>query len=713
MAQKALTPGRPTRQLPADNGQPHRFGRWTTCAVLAMLVLAVILTAELQAPPNVEAQAQPTETEVWSATLTAGALVLVPNHPPVFLGYGDTTLFVSGSLSDDGFELVGTDYTVDILGISNPSADKALTFTLDTAFPESLLPNLTLYLGSDFARTLDTATITITPDDGVQFLWTDHSLSWNEDETIAARLTLQPPASVSCTVADTCFEVPTTWVLAPAGIRQGESFRLLFFSSTSRDATSSDIDDYNTFVQNLSLNGHSAILPYSGHFRAVGSTADSDARDNTATTGTGVPIYWLDGNKLADDYADFYDGAWKFERHATNEFGNLNRPNNTNQAWTGSNSNGTESFVSGTSAALGESSVQHAGLAKSGASNTPLSGSTLANTNTRPLYALSPVFKTVIDPPTEVAYDWFLIPDGLRPGDKFRLLFATSTTHNATSTSIGTYNTFVQAAAAGGHTDIQQHSAGFRALAGTVNDHARDNTVTTYTNDDKGVPIYWINGTKAADNYPDFYDGSWDDEANAKDESGDARSLSADADRPFTGSSSDGSQAFFGLISSRALGATTVRVGQPDNATSGQGPLGSTVDEDNTDTRPFYALSQVFEIPLTNALWSATLTAGESLSGTTVLAVGYEGIDTNTIGSLSDDDFELDGTSYTVDRLKITSPASANELKLALDTATASLANYLVLSLDDNAFPLSTAKVSTDGLVFEAISLLGTWLVGV
>ena len=24
----------------------------------------------------------------------------------------------------------------------------------------------------------------------------------------------------------------------------------------------------------------------------------------------GVPIYWLGGNKVADDYADFYDASW-------------------------------------------------------------------------------------------------------------------------------------------------------------------------------------------------------------------------------------------------------------------------------------------------------------------------------------------------------------------------------------------------------------------
>ena len=36
---------------------------------------------------------------------------------------------------------------------------------------------------------------------------------------------------------------------------------------------------------------------------------------------------------------------------------------------------------------------------------------------------------------------------------------------------------------------------------------ARDNTSTTYTSSDKGVPIYWLGGAKVADEYEDFYDG--------------------------------------------------------------------------------------------------------------------------------------------------------------------------------------------------------------
>ena len=32
------------------------------------------------------------------------------------------------------------------------------------------------------------------------------------------------------------------------------------------------------------------------------------------------------------------------------------------------------------------------------------------------------------------------------------------------------------------------------------------------------IKIYWLNGSKVADNYGDLYDGSWDDETNTKNE---------------------------------------------------------------------------------------------------------------------------------------------------------------------------------------------------
>ena len=122
---------------------------------------------------------------------------------------------------------------------------------------------------------------------------------------------------------------------------------------------------------------------------------------------------------------------------------------------------------------------------------------------------------------TEVPFGWGLTPPGVAGGEKFRLLFATDL-ENPTSTDIDVYNEFVQAQAAGGHADIQEHATQFRVLGSTADDDARDNTETTYTAMEPGVPIFWLKiNNKVADDYQDFYDGTWDFETLGVDKNGD------------------------------------------------------------------------------------------------------------------------------------------------------------------------------------------------
>ena len=70
---------------------------------------------------------------------------------------------------------------------------------------------------------------------------------------------------------------------------------------------------------------------------------------NTSTTYTlidkGVPIYWLDGAKVADDYENFYDGTWDEEVTLKDESGNTVTATSSTRVWTGSNHNGTETDV--------------------------------------------------------------------------------------------------------------------------------------------------------------------------------------------------------------------------------------------------------------------------------------------------------------------------------------------------------------------------------
>ena len=189
-----------------------------------------------------------------------------------------------------------------------------------------------------------------------------------------------------------------------------------------------------------------------------------------------------------------------------------------------------------------------------------------------------------------VPADWSLIPTGLSTGAKFRLLFLSSTPSAVSSTDIADYNTFIQTRAAAGHTDIRAYSAGFRVVGCSAAVDARDNTKTTYTTTDKGVPIYWLNGAKAADQYEDFYDGSWDDEANDKNESGtNGPDTSQAGNWPLTGCSHDGTEQW-------PLGASQVSVGRPNSSGSGHGPLFANAQITSGVSSLLYGLSGVFQV---------------------------------------------------------------------------------------------------------------------
>ncbi len=208
--------------------------------------------------------------------------------------------------------------------------------------------------------------------------------------------------------------------------------------------------------------------------------------------------------------------------------------------------------------------------------------------------------------PTDVPSTWALKPTGLTTGDTFRLLFLSSTKRDASSTDIADYNTFIQTTAAAGHTAIQEYSDGFTAVGCTSSTDARDNTDTIGA----GVPIYWLGGDKAADDYEDFYDGDWDEEANDKNESGtDGPDTSQLANYPWTGCNHDGTEEFDSLGGSEALGGSLVSFGRPNDSAAGNGPLDSGAVATSSNTRPFYGLSEIFQVVAGSASTDATLSA--------------------------------------------------------------------------------------------------------
>lgn len=129
---------------------------------------------------------------------------------------------------------------------------------------------------------------------------------------------------------------------AAAGLGATDPYRIIFVSSASHNAVSTDIGIYNSFVTSLA---GAAGLP--GDYHAVASTAAVDAASNIACSAVcmGAPIFLVDGTKVANNSAALLNAAATALLHAVN----LDEAGNPapiyvagfDYVWTGSNSDGT------------------------------------------------------------------------------------------------------------------------------------------------------------------------------------------------------------------------------------------------------------------------------------------------------------------------------------------------------------------------------------
>lgn len=124
---------------------------------------------------------------------------------------------------------------------------------------------------------------------------------------------------------------------------EGDTYRLCFASSTSRDATSGVIADYDTHVQNAANASALDIGIDEGvTWKALVSTNTVDADVNTGTdTGTDEAILDLASNIIANDYADMFDGSID-NTFGLEEDGLTQSTPASNELWTGTISGGTK-----------------------------------------------------------------------------------------------------------------------------------------------------------------------------------------------------------------------------------------------------------------------------------------------------------------------------------------------------------------------------------
>ena len=157
--------------------------------------------------------------------------------------------------------------------------------------------------------------------------------------------------------------VPSNWSLLPSGVAAGDQFRLIYVTSQTTQATDITPSFYDSFVRteitgnDLVNGGVTDLADHANSFRAIVGTATrnssgdfhEDAPVVTARTHArfnqfnddhpNLPIYWVGGNKVADNNADFDDGDWDDEanpKHADGTAATIN----TNGYWTGSQGDG-------------------------------------------------------------------------------------------------------------------------------------------------------------------------------------------------------------------------------------------------------------------------------------------------------------------------------------------------------------------------------------
>ncbi len=131
-------------------------------------------------------------------------------------------------------------------------------------------------------------------------------------------------------------------LIVPADLNPGDVYHVIFASSTKRDATSSDIADYDTHVTNAAI----AAGLSSVSWLALASTATVNVKDHTQGLWTDLnaePIYNQLGTRIANSFNNLWSGSL-LSPIAADENGNTF---SFNRSWTGFSADGTTTTVNG------------------------------------------------------------------------------------------------------------------------------------------------------------------------------------------------------------------------------------------------------------------------------------------------------------------------------------------------------------------------------
>ena len=195
----------------------------------------------------------------------------------------------------------------------------------------------------------------------------------------------------------------------PTGLAPGTHFRFIYVTTGTTPATSTDIADYNSFVQT-----QASGATYAGatvNWKAVGSTATVDARDNVGGYGTSVPVYLVNGTRIAVGLTTTAGGLWNagssnFPQPVNVGIDGATITSSPQQAWTGSYDDGTN-----VGRPLGDLEVRYGNITATDETwirNSRDSASTLLR-----LYAVSEELVVPAATPVPTLSQWALIALGL------------------------------------------------------------------------------------------------------------------------------------------------------------------------------------------------------------------------------------------------------------------------------------------------------------
>lgn len=169
------------------------------------------------------------------------------------------------------------------------------------------------------------------------FSLTETSHNWNRGIGFLATLAIALAGFASTSYASSI-------TIVPAGLVDGDTYRLVFVTADTYTATDSNIADYNAEVT-AEADSVTALADLGTTWSVIGSTSTVSAIDNIGED-PDVPIYNLEGGEVADDATTNLDGLFNTSidfpinsKIDYNEFGLIDSMTD-NTVWTGTLTDG-------------------------------------------------------------------------------------------------------------------------------------------------------------------------------------------------------------------------------------------------------------------------------------------------------------------------------------------------------------------------------------